>query len=46
MFTYRVYNYDFAYLGTVTAWYAEEAITKAKKKYRSAVAPMVEPMVK
>lgn len=43
MFKYRVCDFEFRYLGTIEAWYAEEALMKAKKKYRTAVAPMVWP---
>lgn len=43
MFKYNVCDFDFRFVGIVEAWTPEDALVKAKRKFRMAIAPMVWP---
>lgn len=42
MITYEVFDYNFVRVGTVKADNVEDALFKAKRKFKKAIAPMVQ----
>lgn len=46
MFKYNVCDFEFRPVGTVEAWTPEDALQKAKRKFKLCIAPMVWPKVR